>query len=1524
MPKSPILQIHSANQGQVRRSRAEETPEGEDQLHTFVDQQISGNEGALKPHVTRELLCSFADRLKWSDTDDIFHQYIPELVSFLSNPRIDPDRLWFATDQSDEASGETALMVLAQSLLSNTPASKHTELNESTFICILDLIDGGGDAQKEDDDNQTVLSTLQWKNPRDLTIVKVQLWAKHFGGLRNLPCAFDDYDWLAKVYMLKKLDDWTGMDEWERSAPKSDQDLQVWCDRISSFRSSGDRKFTSERKMNPAGRKLLLKILVGEDKGINLANVPPMDKVGWKTGSDSYCSREIFVTAIQAITHGIPSFHLNPSDKHQSATCVVVDAGRIYDRFISEEKVVVKFMQDKKQYECEVDVREQLLAKQASDTKESSHLRPIHDCIVPIESHFLVDQDGEDGQMWRSLVERSPRFKDFGKHVLIMPRGLRDLMDVLSHDRIAGHNEAAVSRYGRDIAICLLVMESLGYSHGDVKLLNVMIFQASTKQEMLKLIDLDAAVAHDEPAGVKLSTACVPPEVARLVVRYREMRLKEPTLNAEGHRIIEPSDDWKEWRKWLVAQPDMVLAKPTFDIWSFGTALYRLCVQDGVDLFLTSQADNIVEPEDLRQLAFEWDSVKLDKLSKINWPVAYDLILWCLEANPERRPQSFEDILAHPFFQAPSLACCPVGPDYSSIHPFDPRLNGQYFCYQYRPGGDAERAQDLHRAVESKDVRIVRSVLHRGGIHADILVNPSTGVTALHRAARNASVDIFMVMVENGGNINARTKFGFTCLHWAVAYSQWKMVKAMLSNESCDATAKNERGKTPWDLADAVYSASHLKEDSASMQANLKKQLQHLTSLSAKQFGNEAELLERDANSAVDSSILVLASFERAAAQGQNVLDAEKQSDNFRDEMSPLRQLATEKQRRKVRPHVPDNFRDEIELDHERFNFWTIENFSNWQLISKAGGFSDVYEPLEVSPWIQVSDGRRFGGKSGLKIAVKVPKGATLPKLQAASDDLKTEVESLAQLTHVNVVQILGMFRGRSPGTTREEWKMALEFCSSDLKRMLHNTEAAGVYSDWSIELMFKFLEQILAGLTYIHGQQKWHLDLKSENILLNKDGAEWICKIGDFGMTYLAVDADSNQQVDGAKPDAEPAAEDEIAHTASSGASANIAKAKDPEDEAYGTWEYMPPECTPRTVLAAKGKPKLMIRSEERSHYGMPGFKSDVFSFGVLMWEMLARTRICVHLLNDDNPEHLYEEAGKDALNPKLVPLMFVKGDRPRYKGLNQGARDQCGYVYYRLMQACWVSDMSKRPTITQVAKAFELALSCALDKNDRQAELTAIDQEAVQAEADKNSTLAQVQVTVEQATQLTQQSYNQLLIELSLKDNQEDLPDRGLSEDPFDRWLRKFGLQDKRGVLEDYEVGPDNPVAGLIKIESEWEDLVEDEDLGLDEETQAKFQDDLQALKGVQPHQAEEKSEFDPDVIAGGWEAARKRELKWPKWMAVQRLLPALSPDREGTTETAEVQGLKDDIMELRAKLKKAQARSGDAPELTDGTPP
>merc|ERR1712072_739574 len=53
--------------------------------------------------------------------------------------------------------------------------------------------------------------------------------------------------------------------------------------------------------------------------------------------------------------------------------------------------------------------------------------------------------------------------------------------------------------------------------------------------------------------------------------------------------------------------------------------------------------------------------------------------------------------------------------------------------------------------------------------------------------------------------------------------------------------------------------------------------------------------------------------------------------------------------------------------------------------------------------------------------------------------------------------------------------------------------------------------------------------------------------------------------------------------------------ESNDANDDTYGTWEYMAPECWHRK-------------------YGQPGKPSDVFSFGVMLWEVYSQLRPYTH----------------------------------------------------------------------------------------------------------------------------------------------------------------------------------------------------------------------------------------------------------------------------------------------------------------------
>ena len=59
---------------------------------------------------------------------------------------------------------------------------------------------------------------------------------------------------------------------------------------------------------------------------------------------------------------------------------------------------------------------------------------------------------------------------------------------------------------------------------------------------------------------------------------------------------------------------------------------------------------------------------------------------------------------------------------------------------------------------------------------------------------------------------------------------------------------------------------------------------------------------------------------------------------------------------------------------------------------------------------------------------------------------------------------------------------------------------------------------------------------------------------------------------------------------------------------------------------------------------YGEPCCASDIFSLGMMMWEMLARSRISENLLDKDNLEHTCMGADGLELDASLVPALLIR----------------------------------------------------------------------------------------------------------------------------------------------------------------------------------------------------------------------------------------------------------------------------------------
>ncbi|ODV94962.1 hypothetical protein PACTADRAFT_76546 [Pachysolen tannophilus NRRL Y-2460] len=136
---------------------------------------------------------------------------------------------------------------------------------------------------------------------------------------------------------------------------------------------------------------------------------------------------------------------------------------------------------------------------------------------------------------------------------------------------------------------------------------------------------------------------------------------------------------------------------------------------------------------------------------------------------------------------------------------------------------------------------------------------------------------------------------------------------------------------------------------------------------------------------------------------------------------------------------------------------------------------------------------------------VEVPKNSIASaQITEVIDALHSEVETMKDLDHLNIVQYLGFEK------VDNIYSLFLEYVAGgsvgSCIRMFGRFE----------ESLIRFLTaQVLQGLAYLHKRGILHRDLKADNLLLEIDG---VCKISDFGISkrsqnIYANDAEMSMQ---------------------------------------------------------------------------------------------------------------------------------------------------------------------------------------------------------------------------------------------------------------------------------------------------------------------------------------------------------------------------------------------------------------------------
>ncbi|KAK9269190.1 hypothetical protein L1049_000959 [Liquidambar formosana] len=220
-------------------------------------------------------------------------------------------------------------------------------------------------------------------------------------------------------------------------------------------------------------------------------------------------------------------------------------------------------------------------------------------------------------------------------------------------------------------------------------------------------------------------------------------------------------------------------------------------------------------------------------------------------------------------------------------------------------------------------------------------------------------------------------------------------------------------------------------------------------------------------------------------------------------------------------------------------------------------------------------------------------------------DDFWNEAIKLADLHHPNVVAFYGVVLDGPGGSVATVTEYMV---NGSLRNALQKNERS---LDKRKRLLIAM--DVAFGMEYLHGKNIVHFDLKSDNLLVNlRDPHRPICKVGDLGLSKVKC------------------------QTLISGG-------------VRGTLPWMAPELL-------NGSSSLVSE------------KVDVFSFGIVMWE----------LLTGDEP---YADLHYGAIIGGIVS-----------NTLRPPVPESCDPEWRSLMERCWSAEPSERPSFTEIADQLRL----------------------------------------------------------------------------------------------------------------------------------------------------------------------------------------------------------------------------------------
>ncbi|XP_052553535.1 receptor-interacting serine/threonine-protein kinase 1 [Tympanuchus pallidicinctus] len=247
----------------------------------------------------------------------------------------------------------------------------------------------------------------------------------------------------------------------------------------------------------------------------------------------------------------------------------------------------------------------------------------------------------------------------------------------------------------------------------------------------------------------------------------------------------------------------------------------------------------------------------------------------------------------------------------------------------------------------------------------------------------------------------------------------------------------------------------------------------------------------------------------------------------------------------------------------------------------------------------------------------------TGPQRTECNASLLEEGRIMRNLQHDRVVKLLGVILEDG------NYSLVMEY--------VHRGNMMKVLQKLPVPLSVKgrFILEIIEGMLYLHGQGLVHKDLKPENILVDKD---FHIKIADLGVasfknwSRLTTEETSRQK-----------------------------KIKSASQNNAGTLFYMAPEHLDDVNVK-------------------PVEKSDIYSFGIVIWAIFAN-----------------KEPYENCINEAHIYFGIIRGNRPDVEEIIE----ECPKEIIDLMKQCWEQKAEDRPTFAEVSNKYMPFYYQNLEKN-------------------------------------------------------------------------------------------------------------------------------------------------------------------------------------------------------------------------------